>query len=372
MFKSLSSDGKEVVMKKLMVFVLALVTVMMAGCSSEKVISSSNEKLSEAKTVAEDEVKNVEISDSRFVLGTIVTIQIKDYGTADLLENCFELLTSIENKMSTSIMDSDVWLVNQNAGLTSTKVSEETAFVIKNGIHFGELSDGHFDISIGPLVNLWKIGSDDAKVPKPQEIEDARKYVDYQKINLNQGTVSIEEGMSMDLGGIAKGYAADRVSELLIDHGVTSAIINLGGNVKVIGKKPNGNMFKIGVQNPFDGRNSYLGIISTSDMSIVSSGDYERFFIEDGIKYHHIFDKSTGYPVVTEVASVSVITPDGIKADALSTVFFSLDVDKGFELANQLGDVHLIYVLKDKTVYVSKGIDASFELTDKSFHVVVK
>ncbi|MCK8059695.1 MULTISPECIES: FAD:protein FMN transferase [unclassified Fusibacter] len=349
-------------MNKKLFILLCLLIVVISGCSL---------KDSGSKPATDKETADSEISETQFVLGTIATIQIRDHGTNDLMKACFERLVEVENLMSTSIEGSDIWNVNHN-GQVKTTVSEKTAFVIEKGIAFGAVSEGRFDISIGPLVDLWKIGTPEARIPEPEEITEVMKRIDYKKIMLDGTNVSIMEGMSIDLGGIAKGYAADQVAQLLVDSGVKSAIINLGGNIKVIGSKEGGLPFKVGVQNPFDGRNSYLGIISTRDMSVVSSGDYERYFEENGKRYHHIFDKQTGYPVDTQIASVSVVTPDGIKADALSTVFFSIGVDKGFELARELGDISLVYVMKDKTVFLSKELQETFELKDNTFNVMVK
>ncbi len=311
--------------------------------------------------------KTKAISDTRFSLGTFVTIQISDHGSSELLDQCFEILTSIENSMSTSIKNSDISKINSSAGVEIIEVTKDTAYVINRGIYYGDISKGRFDISIGPLVNLWEIGSGSTMIPAFNDIEDAMLNINYKNIALNSTEVFIKKGMSLDLGGIAKGYAADKVYDLLKLNGVESAIINLGGNIKVVGRKPGNKPFRVGIQDPFKTRNSFLGILDLVDQSIVSSGDYERFFELDGKRYHHIFDKSTGYPLETEISSVSVICQNSIDADALSTVFFSLDIDEGFELAKELGDISLIYITKNKKIYISDILINNFKLTDLSF-----
>lgn len=310
------------------------------------------------------------ISDTQFVLGTVATVQLRDHTDEALLEASFDLLQSIEDQMSTSIEGSDVWNINANAGGGSVTVGEETYGLIEEALAYGALSEGRFDISMGPIVNLWGIGSADARLPSPEEIAEALSHVDYRNVILSDGAVSLDAGMAIDLGGIAKGYAADELAALLQKNRVTSAIINLGGNVKVIGSKEDGIDFRIGLQNPFDERNAYFGVVSLTDMSIVSSGDYERYFEQDGVRYHHIFDKDTGYPVVTDIAQVTVITPSSLKADALSTVFFSLPIDEGLALAATMEDVDLVYVTHDYGIYLSSSFKEHFELTDDSFTIM--
>lgn len=333
--------------KKIILVTLLILAFILTGCS---------------------EKKEEPISDTRFVLGTVASVQIRDHVDEALLEAAFERLESIENQMSTSIEGSDVWRVNASAGMGLVEVGEETLLVIEEGLQYGKLSDGRFDISMGPIVNLWGIGSANARLPGDDEITAALKKVDYRKVEIVDGTVGLDTGMAIDLGGIAKGYAADSVAALLADGGVRSAIINLGGNVKVMGEKSDGSPFRIGLQNPFDERNDYFGVVELREMSVVSSGDYERYFEQDGVRYHHIFDSGTGYPVVTDVAQVTVITESSLRADALSTVFFALPVEEGLQLADSMEDVRVIYVTKDLGIHLSHGFGDSFELTDDSFH----
>ncbi len=310
------------------------------------------------------------LPESRFMLGTVVSIQIFDKKSDTLLNSAYNIIDSIEKKMSVKIEGSDIYKINKNSGKNAVTVSNETLDVIKKGIYYGDLSKGKFDISIGPLVNLWNIGSGGEKVPEIEKIELAASRVDYTKIRIDDREVFIDQNMALDLGGIAKGYTADKIAEYLVENGIKSAIINLGGNLKIIGTKENNQPFNVGIQNPFSTRYAYLGIVKVRDSSVVSSGDYERFFEVDGVRYHHIFDKTTGFPVNNHVSSVTVITKSSMDADALSTTFFSLGVDEGFKLAKKLQNILLVYVTKDNIVHISEELEGNFELTDNSFNLM--
>ncbi len=306
------------------------------------------------------------VSRTGFVLGTVVSVKLLENGSEKILDQVFERLTDIENHMSVNIETSDIFQLNK---LGSFKVSDDTLNVLEAGLEFGDLSDGKFDISMGPIVDLWKIGTEDAHVPDPEEVKDQLQYVDYKQIMVSGNTVTIPQGAKIDLGGIAKGYAADEVSKILFENDVKRAIINLGGNIKVIGNKAEGTPYNIGIQGPEEMRNDYLGIVEVEDKTVVTSGDYERYFVEDGVKYHHIFD-STGYPFVTNVASVSVITESSMMADALSTILFLSSIEEGIALVNSLDGVECIYVTKENQLYFSsQELKNLFTLTDLEFTI---
>lgn len=327
--------------------------LLFAGCSSNTEIDQSKQS----------------IDGTHYVLGTIVTIKIYDHGTEALLQKCFDRLTEIEQLMSASIEDSDVNKINQSNRYT--EVSDDVLNVIEAGIEYGELSNGMFDISLGPVIDLWGIGTEDAKVPEKKLLEEKLSYVNYKAININEDNhVKIEKGMKIDLGGIAKGYAADEVEKILVEHQVTSAIINLGGNIKVLGEKGEGVPFKVGIQGPEELRNQYIGVVEATDKTIVTSGDYERYFIEEGIKYHHIFDSTSGYPVATDVAAVTVVTQESMLADAMSTILYTMAIEDGLALVDNMDGVECIYVTKNYEVYSSAGLmEPTFKLTDDMYRM---
>lgn len=313
------------------------------------------------------EHESASISGTEYIMGTIVTIKLNDHGTEELLQECFNRLTEIEKKMSATVVDSDVERINLSNDYT--EVSEDVLKVLKAGIGYGELSEGKFDITLGPVVELWGIGTEEAKIPNSKELDEALKYVNYKAIDISSDNhVRVDPGMRIDLGGIAKGYAADEIEKILRENNVESAIINLGGNIKVLGTKAENTPFKVGIQGPEELRNQYIGIVEASDKTIVTSGDYERYFIEDGVKYHHIFDPNTGYPVTTNVASVTVIAQESMLADAMSTILYTMTVEEGLNMVESMDEVECIYVTKDYDVFITEGLrEPVFKLTDDMY-----
>lgn len=310
---------------------------------------------------------------SNFVLGTIVTLQIYDNGSEKLLDTLFARLEEIEKHMSANLLDSEVSKINQNAGISAVKVSEETFYVIKKAVDYAKLSDGKFDITLGPVVKLWGIGTNEAKVPDDASLQEAMSHVNWQNVELNESEMTVylnTAGMQIDLGGIAKGYAADEMVRILSENNVKKAMINLGGNVYAYGTKSKDAKWNIGIQNPDDERNTYFGIASIANQTVVTSGPYERFFEENGVVYHHIFDNKTGYPVVNNLLSVTIIGNTSIDADALSTILFSMGIEDGMKLISSLEGFECIFVTKNKEVYISDGLKNSFQLTDTNFKLM--
>ncbi|MBI9102766.1 MAG: FAD:protein FMN transferase [Spirochaetales bacterium] len=318
------------------------------------------------------ESSNVYSEKSGFLLGTVIRLKI--YGSEDpeLFNDIFKQISEYESLLSVNIEDSQVAAVNRAAGLESVNVDSRVMDVVLQGLEYSKLSEGRFDITIGPLVDLWHIGHEDARIPEEAEIESVLPLIDYTSVLVDPGSEMIslpEPGMSMDLGGIAKGYIADRISEMLIKAGRESALINLGGNVLVVGSKPDGTPFRIGVQNPDSDRGEYLGIVSVESKSVVSSGAYERFLEVDGKTYHHILDPFTGYPVETDIDQVTIISERSVDGDGLSTTVFTLGRDKGMALIESIEGVDAILITADKKVFLSEGLSDSFSLTDSRFTV---
>ena len=261
--------------------------------------------------------------------------------------------------------------LNENAGIKPIKLSEDSIEIIKRGLHYSELSKGSYDISIGPLVKLWSIGLPGARVPSKDEINSTLKNIDYSKIKVNKNEVFLEEeGMLLDLGSIAKGYAADEVVELLEDEGIEKAVIDLGGNIYVMGEKAENKKWKIGIQNPFADRGSAIGSILLEDKSIVTTGVYERYIEEGDVKYHHVLDPKTGYPYETEIAGVTIIADESIDADSLSTLVFTKGIDEGINFIESIENVDAIFVTNEREVYKTSGIKNDFELINEDFKVM--
>jgi len=318
-------------------------------------------------------VNNTKISSSEFLLDTHVTINL--YGTEDesLLPEIFGEIQRLENILSVHVEGSDLDLLKENAGIKPVKVSEDTIKIFEKSMKYSKLTNGLFDITAGPLIDLWGIGTQSAKIPNQNEIKEAIKLIDYNKIKINkdEGTIFLEdEGMIANLGAIAKGYIADKVEEKLYKLGLKSAIINLGGNVQLIGSKPDGTLFRIGIQDPDETRGGNIGVYTGKDVTIVSSGDYERFFVEDGVRYHHILNPKTGFPVETEIKSVSIITEESFEADALSTSVLLSGWDKGINIIENLNNVEAIFINKNHEVYVTEGLKENFNFDSSNYELL--
>lgn len=311
---------------------------------------------------------------TEFLMDTVINLKIYDGKNEKAMEEGIERIKDIEKIMSAHLEDSDLSKINENAGIKPVKVDESLYYVINKSIEIAEISEAAYEPTIGPLVKLWDIKEGSSKrdrLPSEKDIEEAKALVDYKKIQMldNNQVFLEEEGMSLDLGGIVKGYAADEVRDIFIENGVESAIIDLGGNIYTVGSKLDGEDWKIGIQDPINEDGTYMGIIKLSDKTIVTSGDYERYFEYEGERYHHIIDSKTGYPSKSDLSGISIISENSMEADALSTAVFVLGKNKGKELLEKIEATDAIYILKDKNVFIDKNLVELFELTDKNFVV---
>lgn len=309
------------------------------------------------------------IDKTNYIMGTVITLNMYDDVDEEIFKGAFDVIRKIEKKMSLQIEDSELNKLNNSGFDTPVELSDETQYVIEKGIDYSKVSDGYFDISIGPIVKLWGIGTEQAKVPKSEDIEPLLSKVNYKNINIEDNKIKlIDEDMIIDLGGIAKGYAADEVVKYLKSKNIERAIVDLGGNIYALGSKDDDNPWTIGIQNPYnETRGDYLGILSVSDKSVVTSGVYERYVEEDNKKYHHILDPFTGYPVDNELMSVTIVSDESIDGDALSTAVFALGVEKGYELVKSLDDIEAIFITKDKDIYLTPDLKNDFEIKNTDF-----
>lgn len=317
----------------------------------------------------QDKEELPEATATTFAMDTI--IQMKAYGVKaqEVIDASFGRIRDIENRMSAHIKSSQIEIINSNPG-QEIKVDKDTFLVIKKALEYAKLTEGKFDPSIGPLVQLWGIGTEKARVPDDKEIKDALSVVNYRWIELNEENTTVKitkKGMRLDLGAIVKGYAADEVRRIVLENKIKSAYVNLGGNVMVIGSKPDGSLWNIGIQDPRLERGSVMASIRLEDKTIVTSGNYERYFIEDGILYHHIIDPITGKPARSGVISASIITQNSFDADALSTSVFILGPEKGMELVEKLPHIEAIIITDDLKVIISSGLIGKVKILDPDF-----
>ncbi|HKJ85476.1 MAG TPA: FAD:protein FMN transferase, partial [Spirochaetia bacterium] len=277
--------------------------------------------------------------------------------------------------MSTSEEDytmTELMAVNDAAGEEAVVVSPDTFEVVRQAVEYSRRTEGAFDVTVGPLVSLWGIGSGGEVVPAEQLIAEARASIDYAKVQLDPARRTIylpDPAMGVDVGGIAKGYAADEAARILREQGVDSALLDFGGNILTVGEKPDGSPWRIGIQVPDAGRGEYLGIAEVVDLAVVTSGTYERYFIYDGVRYHHILDTETGYPARNGIESVTIITPESMRADALSTALFVMGAERAMAYVESQPDVEALFVNTENEVFMSSGMGDYFSLTNEAFTI---
>lgn len=287
------------------------------------------------------------VSHEFFCLDTVCTITV--YGQSQskaetVIEEAVQMCTDYENLLSRTVKGSDVDKINR-AGCKPVEVSDDTVAVIKKGIEFGQMSSGAFDITIGAVSSLWDF--DEGVLPEDSEIQSALKTVDYKQITIEGNNVALGiEGAMLDLGGIAKGYIADRVTELLRDNGVEQAIINLGGNVVTIGEKEDNVPWVVGIERPYSDRTAIIGALEVTDETVTTSGVYERCFEKGGKLYHHVLDPKTGYPMETANEAVTVQGPAGMSAesDAFGTMFLMLGEKESEKVLQQYPDFRAAFI----------------------------
>jgi thiamine biosynthesis lipoprotein len=319
-----------------------------------------------------------ESAQTEFVLGTVCNVNLFEGGERQRYAAIFTRLREIEQVMSANMAGTDLDRINQNAGIAPVKVAAELITVLEKALAYAKASDGAFDPTIGPLVKLWGIGSDKPQVPAPDEIERALALIDWRDliIDREQGTAFLRRpGQALDLGAIAKGYAADEVARLAEKDDLRRALIDLGGNVMALGtrqkKTDTGGPapWRIGVQDPWDDRGTYIGILQVINKSIVTSGIYERFFEEDGIRYHHLLSTKDGYPVYNGLLSVTIIADHSIDADGLSTSVFILGYEKGRALAESIPGAEAIFVFDDFSIRLTPGAAENFTLSNNEYSI---
>lgn len=263
----------------------------------------------------------------------------------------------IESEMSEWREGTFVSKINQSAGSEAVIVPPELFHVISAARKVSELSGGAFDISWAAMRGLWKFTKGEERVPSPEEIAGKLQFLNYRDIELDEAKKSVflkRQGMAIGLGGIAKGYAVDKAMDILVKQGITNAIIKAGGDMRIQGTN-DGAPWDIGIQHPRD-KNKVLAVLHLSNISVSTSGDYERFFIKDGVLYHHIIDPETGMPA-RGCMSVTILAPDTMTSDALSTAVFVLGPEKGMQLIEGLPGIEGIIVDSNGKIHSSQGIE---------------
>lgn len=352
--------------KKIVTLILlTLLIITQTGCGSETGRGTSPEPVS-GEDYFLDTVCTISIYEIKGENGESVPAAEEEERAGTAIDNAFKRCAALDKMLSRTQDASEVSKIN-NAGGEWTEVSDETRDLINAGLYYSELSDGDFDITIGGVTELWDFHADpgDAQLPDPDILKEAVKHIGYRNIEIDGNKVRITDpDTKIDLGGIAKGYIGDRMTEVLESEGVTSAIINLGGNVICIGAKDNNAegddaAFVIGVETPFSDRTEITGKISARDMTIVTSGVYERQIEVDGKVYHHILSTKDGYSVDTDLDSVTLTAAKGHSADidALSTICLIKGSEAGRDLIETIDGVEAVFLLHDGATLSTSGMD---------------
>jgi thiamine biosynthesis lipoprotein len=304
------------------------------------------------------------------LLGTLC--KVTTWGPAKSTANAvFDRIQEIDERMSANRAGSEVSRINAAAGAEAVAVSADTFAVVREAVAFSRLGDGRFDLTVGPLVKLWGIGTDDARVPARDEIAAALALVGWRDVELSEPDATVflrRAGMAIDLGAIAKGYAADEAAAVLAARGVTTALIDLGGNVLTLGAKPDGSPWRIGLQDPDPSvpRGTHIGTLEfEGSRSVVTSGTYERYFVRNGVRYHHLFDTATGSPAANGLVAVTIFTARSVEADGWSTLVFASGLERGRALVEATNGVVEAAFFTDRfEVYATSGMRSLLKLSD--------
>ena len=325
--------------KKCLLLPSALTLLLLSGCTSQTVSESQKDF---------------------FAMDTVMDFTI--YGQEDLLDQTESMIQSLEAEMSVTDPDSEIAAINENG---YGKVTGDTSDLISAALSLCQRTDGALDISVYPIVRAWGFTTDNYQVPDDVSIQALLPLVDYTQIDYQQdsGDIHLPDGMEIDLGSVAKGYAGQKAADFLKENGVTSGLLSLGGNIQALGSKPDGSPWKIGIQDPFQNESPMM-VLSVTDKSVVTSGGYERYFQQDGKTYWHIMDPSTGYPAENGLVSVTIVGTDGMLCDGLSTSLFVMGLEKAADFWGSSDDFDAVFVTEDQTVYITEGLADSFALTE--------
>lgn len=286
----------------------------------------------------------------------------------DDVENIAKQATSIMNNFEESLSffkeKSEISKINRNSAKGFTKVSIDTFDILRNSIYYSKLTNGIFDITIAPLVKAWGINSINPNILSEEEVKELLNLVDYEDVILNENNLSVmllRENQKIDLGGIAKGYIADKIIEFYKENNIESAIINIGGNIKVLGKRNENELWNVGIYEPKKHSEVVICSIEVEDKSVVTSGGYERAFMYNDEVYCHILNSKTGYPVKSDLKSITIVSDSSIEADALSTPLFIMGKNKAYEFMKK-HNISGIMITNDNEIIITKDLLYGFKL----------
>lgn len=310
---------------------------------------------------------------TQFAMGTVMTHKAFGPHAEDSLAAVCGEIVRLEGLLSRFLFDSEISRINESAGANTEKICNETYEVLSKAVEFSRQFSGCFDVTIEPLVTLWNRFKESLEEPDDQEIKQELLLVNYRDLILDPWKMTAglnHVGQSIDLGGIGKGYAANKILEIYKKFEILSAYSNLGGNVVTLGSKPDGSPWHVGIQHPRE-EDRLIGLVPAVNQAVVTSGDYQRWYTDNqGKRHHHILDPRTGHPAESGLISVSIVAEDAMEADALSTAIFVTGMDKGLELLKSFPRANAILVDSSMHVFVTQRLGYRFE-ADKNIDVTV-
>ena len=337
--------------------ILTILLLLTSGCGYPDESGQAEVHEDNAGSAAEEEANEI----SFFAMDTYMTIRAWGVDDDDLAA-AQELVDDLESRFSTTDDSSEIAILNASG---CNELSAETLGLLNRALELCELCQGYLDITIYPVVKAWGFTTGDYRVPAAAELTELLKLVDWRQVSLSDHLVSLPEGVQVDLGSIAKGYAGDRIIELLRSSGAEHALLDLGGNIQTLGTKPDGSDWRIAVKDPE--KDSIVGVLAVSNRAVITSGGYERYFIaDDGELYWHIMDPASGYPARNGLISVSVVGDEGAYCDALSTALFVMGEEKAIDFWLQRGDFDMVLIREDGTILITPDLAESFTLDSGS------
>lgn len=294
-------------------------------------------------------------------MDTIMTLTI--YGKNDrqgeaILQDAAGRIRELEGLLSATDESSEIYRANHSGGMP-VSLSDDTRSLLTEALSLCASTGGALDVSVYPVVRAWGFTAEKYRVPAAAEIEELLSRTDHTRISMENGVLTLPEGMELDLGAVAKGYAGDRLMELFAEKGVKSAIVSLGGNIQTLGAKPDGSPWRVAVQAPEGG---YAGVLEVVEKAVITSGGYQRYFEQDGRIYIHIIDPATGYPVENELASVTIVSDSGTRGDGLSTALFVMGREGAADYWREHRDFDFVLLMKDGSAAVTEGLEDCFSL----------
>ncbi len=315
------------------------------------------------------EAVNQTVEKQLIAMDTVMSFSATGAKSEEAVDAAMKEVQKLDALWSIGKPESEVARINAGGG---GQVSEDTQKIIQEAeLVYGE-TGGLFDFTVYPLVELWGFPTKEYRVPAQHEIDALLPYTDASKVKLKSGEVTLGENQRIDLGGIAKGYASTRVMEIYGEYGIVSGMVSLGGNIHTFRKRPDGNPWRIGLQDPESVTGDYLGVLKVEDKAVITSGGYERYFEQDGKKYIHIIDPRTGKPAESDLKSATVVSKNGTLADGLTTALYIMGKEKAVKFWQQSEeDFDIILVGEDGTVYLSEALSGSFE-TERKTEIISK